>query len=115
MVPIEVGGSRSGVNWMRWKLASIACASVFTESVFASPARPRAARGRRQETDQQPVDDVALADDDLADGLAQPIRERRRFLDPLRRGGDACIHGVDSIAAARPERKQRLHLGAGRC
>ena len=33
-------GSRSGVNWMRWNRAEIACASVVAVSVFATPGTP---------------------------------------------------------------------------
>jgi hypothetical protein len=36
-----------------------------------------------EQADQHAVDDVALADDDLADLLAQPVDERRRVLDLL--------------------------------
>ena len=33
-------GKRSGVNWMRWKVAWMALASVVTDSVLASPGTP---------------------------------------------------------------------------
>ncbi len=45
-----------------------------------------------EQADQQPVDQVALADDHVADLLAQPVREGRRFLDLLVDDGDARIH-----------------------
>ncbi len=39
-VPVRSAGSRSGVNWMRWKSASRSSASVFTAVVLASPGTP---------------------------------------------------------------------------
>src|SRR5688572_16070902 len=39
-VPTRSAGSRSGVNWMRWKWASSVSEKVFTASVLASPGTP---------------------------------------------------------------------------
>ena len=39
-VPVRSAGSRSGVNWMRWKSASSSSASVFTAVVLARPGTP---------------------------------------------------------------------------
>src|SRR5688500_13194756 len=40
IVPFRSAGSRSGVNWMRLKSASMVSESVFTASVLASPGTP---------------------------------------------------------------------------
>jgi hypothetical protein len=39
-VPTTSAGSRSGVNWMRWKVVRMVSASVRTVSVLASPGTP---------------------------------------------------------------------------
>ena len=72
-------GSRSGVNWMRWNCAWMAAASVRTDKVLARPGhafQQHVAVG--QQADQQPVHQMFLADDDLADFLAQLWRPRPR-------------------------------------
>ena len=51
-----------------------------------------------EQADQQPVDQVALADDDGPDLLAQAVEEGRAFLDAVVDGRDAGIHGEVSIA-----------------
>jgi hypothetical protein len=46
-----------------------------------------------EEADEQAVDQIALADDDLPDLLAQPVDEARPLRDLLVDAGDALVHG----------------------
>src|SRR6185437_5692351 len=43
-VPVRSAGSKSGVNWMRWKSASMRAASALTAVVLASPGAPSTSR-----------------------------------------------------------------------
>ena len=43
-VPTRSAGTRSGVNWIRWKLIPVAPASALTAIVLASPGTPSTRR-----------------------------------------------------------------------
>ena len=67
IVPITSAGSRSGVNWMREKVAWMISASVRTASVLARPGHALEQDvPAGQQPDEQPLDHHVLADD--ADG-----------------------------------------------
>ena len=64
-------GIRSGVNWMRLKLRSRISASVRTSSVLARPGHAgQQAVPAGEQRDQQLIDHLLLADDDLAQLVA---------------------------------------------
>ena len=84
-VPIRSAGSRSGVNWRRWKPVWMQAASVFTVSVLARPGTPSSRMWPlASRPSKQPIDQVFLADDDVADLFAQRRNPLSQFLHLLR-------------------------------
>ena len=75
-------GSRSGVNWMRWKLAWMAAARVAHGERLGQAGHAleqHVAVG--EQPDQQPVHQVLLADDDAADLVAERAHPGRGLVD----------------------------------
>ena len=72
VVPMMSAGIRSGVNWMRENSRPSASASVRTSIVLPRPGHAFEQRvPAGEQAGEHAVDDLAVADDDLADLLAQ--------------------------------------------
>ena len=92
MVPIRSAGSRSGVNWMREKLASTISASVLTARVLARPGhafQQDVAAG--EQPDEQPLDHHLLPHDPPADLSHHQLD--RAGIHGAGRTGRTCGHG----------------------
>ena len=83
-MPVMSIGIRSGVNWMRLNFSDIVSASLLTSKRLGQAGHAHQQRmAAGEEADRQPLDDVALADDDLAQLLAQPGVDVPQLVDRL--------------------------------
>src|SRR5437763_8430507 len=129
-VPVTSAGRRSGVNWMRWNVASMAPASVFASSVLAKPGRPssrtwprmRRAMTRRSTTASCPTTARATSARSLAITSCAAaicaaaalesivvISEHRVDFRPQLGIGDGAHHAVDDLAVLQDQEGRERH------